>query len=124
MDQSFYTQHCIFAPPTFYIMSHLVTMRLAENAGDGLSRKHIVETYGHEDLGSLALAAIYSKANQMVDYRIGHVSYEAHYMFLNSLATAITLYLMHKTLVSFSVQASIQIPMRKSRWRPKNYCFV
>ena len=75
---------------TLYIMS--VTM-LAETAGNGLSRKHIVETYGHEDLGSLALAALYRRANRMVDYRIGHVSYEALYMCLGSLATAITLIL-------------------------------
>ena len=68
-------------------------MGLAATAGDGLSRKHIVETYGHEDLGSLALAALYRRANRMVDYRIGHVSYEALYMCLGSLATAITLIL-------------------------------
>ena len=66
---------------TLYIMSILITMGLAETAGNGLSRKHIVETYGHEDLGSLALAALYRRANRMVDYRIGHVSYEALYMF-------------------------------------------
>ena len=74
-------------------MSLRVNMELAETDGDGLSRKHIVRPYGDVDFGKIALADLYRKASQMPDYRSEHDDYQAYYLFLGSLANAITLIL-------------------------------
>ena len=74
-------------------MSLRVNMELVKTDGDGLSRKHIVEPYGDVDLGRIALDDLYRKASQMPDYRSEHADYQVFYLFLCSLANAITLIL-------------------------------
>ena len=74
-------------------MSLRVYMELAKTYGDGLSRKHIVEPYGDVDLGRTALDNLYRNASHMPDYRPENDDYQAFYLFLSSLANAITLIL-------------------------------
>ena len=57
----------------------------------GLSRKHIVEPYGDANLGRIALDDLYRKASQIPDYRPENDDYQDFYLFLGSLANAITI---------------------------------
>ena len=92
-DNSAYIAFWLHQDISLSIMSLRVNMELAETDGDGLSRKHIVEPYGDVDLGRIALDDLYRKASQMPDYRSEHDDYQAFYLFLGSLANAITLIL-------------------------------
>ena len=74
-------------------MSLRGNMELVETDVGGLFPKHIVEPYGDVDPGRTALDDLYRNASHMPDYRAENDDYQAFYLFLSSLANAITLIL-------------------------------